>query len=276
LVVRHKETGAHVCVFMVEMKMKSQSSMRRKIRIMTVYAFVVSNLYLFLLLLLPVCNNSLSSGSGGGSSTGIWNSPSLMVDAFALTTTTTTSSHRSRQRSTPITTATTLFSGESSFSAAINNTEDSTEDGQREPQRIAFIKTAVPGPSLDTKPDYENIVGPLGRFVDNIFQQVFRDELAQQVMGDGYDDDDDDNNNNNNHVHGDNPTIPNGYAGIVELAARMNQEFAYNRTEIHVRAQTVLRNLFPSWMPVRIIIYNLHHLFLSFSEDGVEPSFPVW
>lgn len=94
-----------------------------------------------------------------------------------------------------------------------------------------FLASAVPGPPLETKPDYENIVGPLGRWMDRIFMITFRRKLAQQVGRDSSKPIDD-------------------YSGIVDLAATLNREIP-NRNEIHRRAQTVLRNLFPSWMPVR-------------------------
>lgn len=102
------------------------------------------------------------------------------------------------------------------------------------PRRRSFGDTAVPGPPSDTKPDYDRIVGPLGRFADGVFRDVFRVRLARQVGDDGRD------------------ASPPGYAGIVDLAARMNRELS-DRTEIHARAQRVLRDLFPSWMPVRTV-----------------------
>jgi hypothetical protein len=42
------------------------------------------------------------------------------------------------------------------------------------------IRTVL-GPDLDTKPDYENIHGPLGKTVDGIFLSVFRMQLARHV-----------------------------------------------------------------------------------------------
>ena len=119
-----------------------------------------------------------------------------------------------------------------------------SESSNNHKETSAFLRTAVPGPPLDTKPDYENIHGPLGSVVDGVFQNVFRAALAAQVVTVGTadnlpaDDDDD-------------------YAAIVALAARMNRQYT-NRTEIHVRAQTVLRNLFPSWLPVRAMPYIMH------------------
>jgi hypothetical protein len=39
----------------------------------------------------------------------------------------------------------------------------------------------VSGPDPATKPDYDNIHGPLGSFLDNIFLRVFRGKLADRV-----------------------------------------------------------------------------------------------
>ena len=68
--------------------------------------------------------------------------------------------------------------------------------------------------------------------MDRVFMTVFRRKLAEQVDGADSDYAEDD------------------YRGIMELASRMNRQIK-DRSEIHARAQTVLRNLFPSWMPVR-------------------------
>jgi hypothetical protein len=79
------------------------------------------------------------------------------------------------------------------------------------------------------------MVGPLGRRMDRLFCSVFRHQLAAQVGG------------------ADSKLAADDYQGIIELAARMNREIS-GREEIQQRAQTVLRNLFPSWMPVRVMI----------------------
>ena len=39
----------------------------------------------------------------------------------------------------------------------------------------------VAGPPKDTRPDYENIHGPLGKFADRVFMTVFRTKLAEHV-----------------------------------------------------------------------------------------------
>jgi hypothetical protein len=105
---------------------------------------------------------------------------------------------------------------------------------KRNSTRRTLPNNTVQGPSPETKPNYESIVGPLGKFMDKIFMAVFRRELAQQVGKDTH------------HAQDD-------YQGIIELAAKMNRQFT-NRTDIHIKAEKVLQNLFPSWMPVRTYV----------------------
>lgn len=84
------------------------------------------------------------------------------------------------------------------------------------------------GPDPSTKPNYEEITGPLGKTMDDLFLRVFRSKLSEQVGTDS--------------------TKPSSdYAAIAELAATMNQK--YQPAEIQKRAQKVLIALFPSWMP---------------------------
>jgi Beta-carotene isomerase D27-like, C-terminal len=111
----------------------------------------------------------------------------------------------------------------------------------------SFYEMAVPGPPLETKPDYANIVGPLGRWTDSLFMTVFRHQLeyySQQQQ-------------QSQHHQQEQPqprplfSLQDGgeYQAIIDLAATMNRQYSTNRTEIHVRAQCVLQSLFPSWMP---------------------------
>jgi hypothetical protein len=91
------------------------------------------------------------------------------------------------------------------------------------------LKRLVIGPPADTKPDYERIVGPLGKTIDNIFLKVFRAKLAEQVGSDS--------------------ALPaTDFKAITELAATMNKRFT-NRLEIQQRAKDVLSAIFPSWLP---------------------------
>ncbi|KAL7570070.1 hypothetical protein ACA910_017104 [Epithemia clementina (nom. ined.)] len=100
----------------------------------------------------------------------------------------------------------------------------------------AAAATTVSGPSSETKPVYEDIVGPLGKWMDTVFMVVFRYQLAQQVP---------------KELDSNRPL--NDYQGIVELAARMNRRFR-DRTKVQQRAQETLRSLFPSWLPKQYAI----------------------
>ncbi len=40
---------------------------------------------------------------------------------------------------------------------------------------------AVLGPNPETKPDYENIHGPLGKELDRLFLKMFRSRLAENI-----------------------------------------------------------------------------------------------
>mmetsp|Transcript_23565 Transcript_23565/g.54815 ORF Transcript_23565/g.54815 Transcript_23565/m.54815 type:complete len:200 (+) Transcript_23565:50-649(+) len=97
-------------------------------------------------------------------------------------------------------------------------------------RRCTAIKASVvPGPPQETKPDYENIHGPLGADMDKLFMRVFRSKMVEQV---GFD-----------------SSLPqDDYSGLMELAAALNARYS-NREEVQKRAQAVLCALFPSWMP---------------------------
>lgn len=88
--------------------------------------------------------------------------------------------------------------------------------------------TTVQGPSVDTKPDYENIHGPLGPLADMIFLAVFRKQLAKNAKIDS-----------SKNIF--------DYGGIMDIAECMTRSFPPQESQI--RAQRTLRSLFPSWMP---------------------------
>jgi hypothetical protein len=92
----------------------------------------------------------------------------------------------------------------------------------------------VSGPDIGTKPDYDNINGPLGSFMDNVFLRVFRGKLAEYC---GFD-----------------SKLPqDDYVGLIELASAMNSRYS-DRTQVQQIAQATLRSLFPSWMPPQFSI----------------------
>lgn len=103
------------------------------------------------------------------------------------------------------------------------------------PKKINAAKFAVTeGPDPSTKPDYENIHGPLGKTLDKLFLYVFRTKLAE-------------------HVGVDSKLPKTDFNGLMELTAAMNARYS-DRTEIQTIAQRTLRSLFPSWLPGQFAI----------------------
>mmetsp|Transcript_1144 Transcript_1144/g.2700 ORF Transcript_1144/g.2700 Transcript_1144/m.2700 type:complete len:381 (-) Transcript_1144:871-2013(-) len=98
------------------------------------------------------------------------------------------------------------------------------------PKKLNAAKFAVTeGPDLASKPDYENIHGPLGKTVDDVFMYVFRSKLAE-------------------HVGVDSKLPKTDFSGLMELTVAMNARYS-DRREIHKIAQRTLQSLFPSWLP---------------------------
>ena len=87
----------------------------------------------------------------------------------------------------------------------------------------------VEGPAPETKPDYDNIHGPLGKAMDTVFLKVFRSTMAEKVGVDSQRPQDD-------------------YQGLMELTAALNARYS-DRLQVQAIAQDVLRSLFPSWLP---------------------------
>lgn len=93
----------------------------------------------------------------------------------------------------------------------------------------SVLYQTVKGPDIETKPDYENIHGPLGKTIDRIFLMVFRTRMAEKVGVDS--------------------SLPkDDYQGLMELTNALNARFS-NRAEVQKTAQNVLQSLFPSWLP---------------------------
>ncbi|CAJ1942844.1 unnamed protein product [Cylindrotheca closterium] len=100
---------------------------------------------------------------------------------------------------------------------------------RRRSAAAAIYAQTVKGPDADTKPDYEQIHGPLGKTLDRLFLTIFRTRMAEQVGIDS--------------------SLPkDDYQGLMELTGAMNARFS-DRTEVQKTAQNILRSLFPSWLP---------------------------
>jgi hypothetical protein len=120
-------------------------------------------------------------------------------------TTSTTASHSRRQRI---------------IHVGLQQSTTSEETSKSQTSKKPLSKT-VAGPTLETKPDYENIHGPLGPLADKLFLIVFRNQMAKRV---GIDSD-----------------LPkDDYMGLMELTTAMNARFS-DRRQVQMIAQDVLR-----------------------------------
>jgi len=82
------------------------------------------------------------------------------------------------------------------------------------------LHSTIDGPPLETKPDYKNIHGPMGKDIDTIFLTLFRSKMAEKIGVDS--------------------SLPlDDYSGILELVKALNARFS-NREEIQIIAQDVL------------------------------------
>ncbi len=82
----------------------------------------------------------------------------------------------------------------------------------------------IEGPPLETKPNYDEIHGPLGPFLDKIFLIVFRSKFAASVGIDS--------------------KLPkNNYQGLMELTAALNAKYS-DKAQVRATAQNVLRKCY--------------------------------
>ncbi|GKY92754.1 hypothetical protein MPSEU_000245400 [Mayamaea pseudoterrestris] len=96
-------------------------------------------------------------------------------------------------------------------------------------RNATYWESAIRGPPRETKPDYENIVGPLGRKIDKLFLTVFRKALAE-------------------HTQLNSTYATDDFRGITDIALKMNRKYP-NRTIVQQKALDVLKSLFPFWLP---------------------------
>lgn len=85
------------------------------------------------------------------------------------------------------------------------------------------------GPDPETKPDYSNIYGPLGKGMDDLFLGFFRSRLA-------------------NNIGVDSSLDYKDFQGLMELAAALNARYQ-DRSEVQKIAKKTLQDLFPQWLP---------------------------
>lgn len=126
------------------------------------------------------------------------------------------------------TTETPWFCEEASESKKTTSKSQSTPKSSSSPivtnstgQKNAAKFAVTEGPDPSTKPDYENIHGPLGKTLDKLFLYVFRTKLAE-------------------HVGVDSKLPKTDFNGLMELTAAMNARYS-DRAEIQKIAQRTLR-----------------------------------
>lgn len=118
----------------------------------------------------------------------------------------------------------------SSSSTPLDNSNTLNNNNKNNNKRNStFLELAIRGPPIETKPDYDKIVGPLGRIMDRIFLIVFRRALAH-------------------HAQFDSPRSQDDFMGIIDIALHMNKQYK-DRNQVQQRALQVLQSLFPKWMP---------------------------
>ena len=93
-------------------------------------------------------------------------------------------------------------------------------------QKKSNLISFVPGPPIETKPDYDNIHGPLGKTLDKVFLKLFRSKLAENIGIDSKLPKDD-------------------YQGIMELTTALNSRYS-DRKEVSKIAQNTLRKFLPT------------------------------
>uniref|UniRef100_A0A7S4VAG1 Beta-carotene isomerase D27-like C-terminal domain-containing protein n=3 Tax=Ditylum brightwellii TaxID=49249 RepID=A0A7S4VAG1_9STRA len=97
-----------------------------------------------------------------------------------------------------------------------------------------YYSKTIEGPPIETRPNYENIHGPLGKMVDNACLVLFRTKFAEQVGIDSKLPKDD-------------------YKGLMELTTALNARYS-DRTQVQLLAQEVLKSLFPAWLLSQFIV----------------------
>lgn len=123
-----------------------------------------------------------------------------------------------RGQSTDFITSSTISSSSTITTALYNDIEARPFSGKRR----------IQGPSIETKPNYDEIHGPLGKELDSLFLQIFRGKMESIT----------------------NITSPlpkNDYQGLMDVATQMSRQ--YSKEEVRMLSRKILQSLFPSWLP---------------------------
>ena len=89
-------------------------------------------------------------------------------------------------------------------------------------------KRRVQGPSIETKPNYDEIHGPFGKELDSLFLQLFRSKMESITSITS-------------------PLPKDDYQGLMDVATQMSRQ--YSKEEVRMLSRKILQSLFPSWLP---------------------------
>ena len=129
-----------------------------------------------------------------------------------------------------------------SFTAAFQHHSTSTARHARRPSaprpsRRHSSKGTIEGPPLETKPNYDEVHGPLGRAVDRLLLSFFRVKMAERLGEPSKDE-----------VRISDSSLPvDDFDGIISLTSSMNALYN-NRTKVQEASQDVLSSLFPRFI----------------------------
>ncbi|EJK55179.1 hypothetical protein THAOC_25114 [Thalassiosira oceanica] len=124
-----------------------------------------------------------------------------------------------------------------SFAAAFQHHPTTHVRRRRSPiHRHSSSKGTIDGPPLETKPNYDDIHGPLGGTVDRLLLSYFRIKMAERLA------------RPKDEVKiSDSSLAVDDFDGIISLTSSMNALYN-NRTKVQEAAQDVLVSLFPRFI----------------------------
>lgn len=121
----------------------------------------------------------------------------------------------------------------SSWSDIRRSTKCNVSSGQhysndKEKTNVPLNRRRIQGPPIETKPNYNEIHGPLGKFLDSLFLQIFRSKMESITNISS-------------------PLPKDNYQGLMDVATQMNRQ--YSKKEVRMLSREILKSLFPPWLP---------------------------
>lgn len=98
----------------------------------------------------------------------------------------------------------------------------------KEENNVPLNRLRIQGPPIETKPNYNEIHGPLGKLLDSLFLQIFRSKMESITNISS-------------------PLPKDNYQGLMDVATQMNRQ--YSKKEVRMLSREILKSLFPPWLP---------------------------